>query len=58
MVCPVARHFILYLVLVQPRKTGKLPNITKIVDGEVNHQLKQTLLMGTIVVDLIKVSYI
>ena len=40
-----SRHSILCLVLIQPKKTGNHHNMTrKIVDWDVKHQHKQTLL--------------
>ena len=41
-VCPLARHFILCLVLIQPRKTGNPHEMTaEIVDWDVKHQHTQ-----------------
>ena len=41
--CHSVRQLILCLVLIQPRKTGKCPNIIeKFVDWDVKHQHKRT----------------
>ena len=43
--CPLAGHFIFCRVLVQPRKTEKVPTYLKIVDWFVKHQHNNVLLL-------------
>ena len=40
--CPLARHFILCLVMVQPRKTHPDMSDSKNVDWDVKNQIQQT----------------